>query len=1029
MDRELKARVDIQANVGGQQAVDALNTSVDHLGAQAEQTGQQAAGAAVGVDQLGASAGRAGAAASGAAGKTKQVGSAAQEAAAEAVPANERIRASIKSIDTQLRFLLSTYAAVSGGGALGGMAVDLANVADAWQNLQAKLKITVGEGPQLASALQGVLDVALQTNASLENTARIFDKITKSGGELRITQAEALALTKTINQALQLSGESAEAGNAAVIQLTQGLQSGTLRGEEFNSVIEQAPRLAKALADGLGIAQGKLRELADTGQITTATVIRALQGQGRVIDEEFSKFPLTIGRSLNDLKTRWEEFIAKSDEAAGASRAVAQTIETLSKNLDGIAAALINAGQAWLAWKAYNIVAEFLGLRTAVLASAAAKGADTAATMANTAATAVNTQAQIGNAAARSRAAAAAVEGAAATTRLGGAIGNIKGLALAFVLTNLKDIGDWIAKTAYGFTDLARREKEMEREARAVEAATKAMALADAELVQKKTLAAEAALRLTDRSRKLIAEFEKGIKEGVAFGEVLKELAKALDLSDLRGIADAGAALDALALKGKLTAADVREAWQQALAGKDLRVFEAEVQAAFDGTDQGQRRLASAIDAILGEALRRTGKDTGELASGISAGAQKAINDFDVLLGKVSEIKARGLDVGITLAASLDQAAKAASTEAAMAAVIARWEDLGRQGLVAGEQLRRGLEGARDRLDELAPGITSVTEAFRALGMKAPEELRRTAETAKAAFDTILRSGTSTPAQIQAAFRRYAEAAIDANGGIVTDALRVEAAMRGLTIEVDAAGRAIIKAMGGGAGEAEKFARAVDRSADGVQRLAGAAGDLRSELTGSFSGRTGRGDSVTGRVDLRNAARELTPEQMRADGWSASDIQNYFSERKTSPDDRAAGLIQRPVIATSQETASIARAMGITGKAAIDAFVTAFEEDLPEQMAAMQAKLRGAVPISSESYIREWSGAFDRARDAAARAAAQARRQPDESRQRGNETRVASVHRVEVVNGKGKVVEIDTASPDAARSLIDTLTELSRRSA
>jgi len=373
--------------------------------------------------------------------------------------------------------------------------------------------------------------------------------------------------------------------------------------------------------------------------------------------------------------------------------------------------------------------------------------------VANTAATVANTAAQVANNAARAGGVVAAAGPlASALSTISGRLAGllplvgrlatmVKGLSLAAVIMNLQDIGQWIAKTAYGLTDVAKREKAIEIETRANEMATKAAAAAEAERTQQMRLAEEASLGLSGRSIQLVADFEKLRQNGEKAGDAVKKLGKELDVSSVQGIAEAGAALDALARKGQISASQVRDAWMQALSGQDLRIFEVQAIAAFDGTAQGAARLAAALDAVLDEAVKRTGKDLGELAGGIGAGAQKAIGDFDTLLTRMDEVQAKGLDVGEVLASSLDQASKAAGTEAAMRAIVERWEDLGRQGLVAGDRLRQGLDGAKAKLDELAPGITSVTEAWKTLGLRSQDELRRTAEVATQAYQTILNSG------------------------------------------------------------------------------------------------------------------------------------------------------------------------------------------------------------------------------------------------------------------------------------------------
>jgi tape measure domain-containing protein len=750
MSDDLRLQIEVHARASGREAVDGLGQSVDELGEHSTAAGREAAAASRGIEGI---------------------GGAAQRAAASAVPAQNAIRDSAQGISNQINLLTKAYLAFQGGTALTGAAADLGRIADQYANLQARLQLVVGEGEALQVALQGVEDVALSTHTALDSTATLFAKISDAGKALNIGLDGSLALTETIAQAMQIGAQSAQASDAAITQLIQGLQSGVIRGDEFNSIMEQAPRLSKAMADGLGVTTGELRKMAEAGQLTSATVIAALQGQARVIEQEFGKLPATIGRALSDLSTSWTVFIGGADEATGASKAAAEVIESLAKNLDLVASALINSGQAWLGWKAYNIVAEFLALRTAVAGAAVATGTATAATVANTTATAANTAAQLANNAARVGGTAAATASAGAVGKLAGALSLVKGLSLAYLVTNLQDIGEWLGKAAYGLTELAKREKELERETRANAEASKAMAEADAERAQKARLADDAALGLSVRSKQLVGDFEELIKNGEKAGDAIQKLGKDLDVSSINGIAEAGAALDALARKGKLSADQVRDAWLGALPGKDLRAFKAEANAAFDGTAQGAARLAGALDAVLAEAVKRTGKDLSELASGVGVGAQAAINDFDVLLERLDEVEAKGLSVGEVLASSLDQAGKAAGTEAAMRAIVERWEDLGKQGLVAGERLREGLDGARARLDELAPGINSVTEAWKALGLKSQEELRRTAETATQAYETILQSGTATPAQIGAAFRRYAETVIEANGGVANHAL------------------------------------------------------------------------------------------------------------------------------------------------------------------------------------------------------------------------------------------------------------------
>ncbi len=770
-------------------------------------------------------------------------------AATKAAAAQEQaLQAQAKSAKTagqQIAELKTLYAAWLSAQAAGSAVSGVVATADAYTNLTAKVKMAVGEGEAFTTTLKRVEEIALNTNASLDATATLFTKLTDAGQKIGVGQADALRLTETVNQAIALSGASAQASDAALTQLIQGLQSGVLRGDEFNSVMEQAPRLAKALSDGLGVTTGELRKMAEAGALSSETIVGALQVQARTLEQEFGKLPPTIGRAITDLQTQWQIWIGELDQSTGASATAAAAIEGLAKNFDFLASALINTGQAYLAWKAYGIAAEFLALKTAVSAATVAKVADTTATVANTAATQANTTAQIANNAAKVGAVTAGDAAAAGVGRLAGALSLVKGLGFAFLLANIVDIGKWLGEATAKAMGYGKAIEDSENKMRAAAKAAAEAAQADAELAQQKQLAADKALGLSEQSKKLVADFGSMTKAGDSAAAALEKIGKDLDLSNIKGIADAGAALDALAQRGKISADQVQDAWEGALKGIDLQAFEVNARAAFDESEQGARRLAAALEAQLGEALRRTGKDWGTLAGGINDAAQAAINDFDVLAARVDDVRAKGLDAGAALAASLDQAAAAASTEAAAKAVLDRWVELGNAGLVTGDRLTQGLAKAKDRFDELKPGINSLAEAFEALGLKSREALQEAEASAREAFEYIKSNG-GTLAELQAAWEKYGAAAKAANGGILPDVLRLQQEMYKV----------------GDAGEA-----AADRIGDAWDRAAEKLGNYSAAASGASDGwvRDTAGNLLATTVDIEALAARFTNGADQAD--------------------------------------------------------------------------------------------------------------------------------------------------------------------
>lgn len=211
---------------------------------------------------------------------------------------------------------------------------ELVQIADSFQNISAQVNLVSANSKELHSALEGVRQVATQTTSSLEATANLYSRINQAGKDLGVTQQQALQITETINKSIQISGASAAASDAAITQLIQGLQSGVLRGEEFNSMMEQAPRLTTALADSLNVTKGELRAMAGEGKLTSEVVIKALKDQSDVIAQEYTKIPTTIGGALTNLKTNFTMLIGEIDSTNAASQGIVQTLLYLSENLD-----------------------------------------------------------------------------------------------------------------------------------------------------------------------------------------------------------------------------------------------------------------------------------------------------------------------------------------------------------------------------------------------------------------------------------------------------------------------------------------------------------------------------------------------------------------------------------------------------------------------------------------------------------------------------------------------------------------------
>ncbi|MFV5615848.1 tape measure protein, partial [Acinetobacter baumannii] len=163
-----------------------------------------------------------------------------------------------------------------------------------------------------------------------------------------LTMDDTARLTETVSKAVAISGASAEAADAALVQFGQALASGTLRGEELNSVMEQTPALAKAIAQGMGITVGELRSIAAEGKITSQEIVKALRNVEKDVDTLFAKTDITIGQSLTLLNNEITKFVGESGKGSGAAEVLSGSIKTLAGNLDVLTSAMMVGGAYWL---------------------------------------------------------------------------------------------------------------------------------------------------------------------------------------------------------------------------------------------------------------------------------------------------------------------------------------------------------------------------------------------------------------------------------------------------------------------------------------------------------------------------------------------------------------------------------------------------------------------------------------------------------------------------------------------------------
>ena len=213
---------------------------------------------------------------------------------------------------------------------------------DTYTGLNNKLKLVTKSQSELNTAINDTFKIAQNTAQAWDSVAQIYQRFSDNAKRLNITQAKTAELTDTVAKAIAISGGSAASAEAALVQFSQALASNVLRGEELNSVMEQAPGLAKAIAQGMGITVGQLRSVAAEGKITGDVLVDALTKARGSVNELFGKTDFTIAQSFTQLSNEVTKFVGEAGKGSGAAKVLSSSISALAENLAPIA----NAGAA-----------------------------------------------------------------------------------------------------------------------------------------------------------------------------------------------------------------------------------------------------------------------------------------------------------------------------------------------------------------------------------------------------------------------------------------------------------------------------------------------------------------------------------------------------------------------------------------------------------------------------------------------------------------------------------------------------------
>lgn len=207
-------------------------------------------------------------------------------------------------------------------------------VADNMTQLQARIARLSTDAATAKQTFSDIAAISSRSGSSISDTTKLWETLTSSLKEAGATNAQVLNLTDTLQKIGRIGGSSTEEMANALRQFGQSIASGTIRAEEFNSILEQMPELARQIASGIGISMGELRQRMLEGKLTAQDALNAIQDRTSQINSEFSKLPRTMSQATNSLEVSFATLVAAINNATGASTTMVSIVDSLTSAID-----------------------------------------------------------------------------------------------------------------------------------------------------------------------------------------------------------------------------------------------------------------------------------------------------------------------------------------------------------------------------------------------------------------------------------------------------------------------------------------------------------------------------------------------------------------------------------------------------------------------------------------------------------------------------------------------------------------------
>ncbi|HDR2542521.1 TPA: tape measure protein [Enterobacter mori] len=206
--------------------------------------------------------------------------------------------------------------------------------ADNMSQLNARIERLTGSAAAASQTMQDLMRISSATGGSLQDTAKLWETLSTALRDTGATNGQIIQLTETLQKIGRIGGSSSEEMANALRQFGQSISSGTVRAEEFNSILEQMPELARQIAAGMGVSIGELRQLMLDGKLTAEGALNAIQKQTGSVNAEFEKLPRTLSQANTALTNSFLSMIDSVNQATGASTGLVAVIDSMTAALD-----------------------------------------------------------------------------------------------------------------------------------------------------------------------------------------------------------------------------------------------------------------------------------------------------------------------------------------------------------------------------------------------------------------------------------------------------------------------------------------------------------------------------------------------------------------------------------------------------------------------------------------------------------------------------------------------------------------------